>query len=242
MTLDKNPQAEQVAHESMVRNLAAQAEAIWPQEREILLGYGLPRSFRGLDVGCGTGEFTRRLAKLFPQASLLGVDLYGPHLDLAREVSATLSERVAFQEGDAFQLGLGDATQDFASCRHMLQSVPHPEKVVDEMIRVLKPGGRIHLLGEVGLDLRDFLDKGIQIIVADLSVRFRRPATLGDRLCVRTSVPDSSSDRVAVVASIRMGAAEDAPTCLEADAHLAFIGDAGTSIPVPQELLAALSK
>ena len=102
--------------------------------------------------------------------------------------------------------------------------------------------GRIHLLGEVGLDLRDFLDKGIQIVVADLNVRFRRPATLGDRLCVRTSTTDLSSDRVAVAASIRMGAAEDAPICLEADVHLAFIGDAGDLMPAPQKLLAALSK
>ncbi len=102
--------------------------------------------------------------------------------------------------------------------------------------------GRINLLGELGLDLRDFLDKDIQIVVADLNVRFQRPATLGDRLCVRTSVTDVSSDRVAVAASIRMGAAEDAPMCIEADAHLAFIGDAGASIPAPQMLLSALGK
>ncbi len=102
--------------------------------------------------------------------------------------------------------------------------------------------GRIHLLGEVGLDLRDFLDKDIQIVVADLNVRFQRPATLGDRLCVRTRVTDLSSDRVAVAASIRIGAAEDAPMCIEAEAHLAFVGNAGTLIPAPQMLVSALSK
>ncbi len=36
---ERNPQAEQMADESMLRNLAAQAEAIWPQERHLFERY-----------------------------------------------------------------------------------------------------------------------------------------------------------------------------------------------------------
>ena len=59
---DLNPQAKQMADESMVRNLAAQAQAIWPQEAPLFRRYTLPASPRILDAGCGTGEGASRLA------------------------------------------------------------------------------------------------------------------------------------------------------------------------------------
>src|SRR5262249_39094449 len=76
-----NPQAEQMSDESMVRNLAAQAEAIWPQERALFSRYEIPKGARILDLGCGTGEITARLAEMFPRSELLGVDLDEAHLE-----------------------------------------------------------------------------------------------------------------------------------------------------------------
>ena len=67
-----SPQAKEMADESMVRNLAAQMEAIWPQEEPIFRRHPLPQAPRILDVGCGTGEIASRLAPLFPSASYLG--------------------------------------------------------------------------------------------------------------------------------------------------------------------------
>jgi len=73
-----------MADESMVRNLAAQALAIWPQEAPLYARYALPRSPRILDAGCGTGEIASRLAGLFPKALVLGIDIIDEHLALAR--------------------------------------------------------------------------------------------------------------------------------------------------------------
>jgi ubiquinone/menaquinone biosynthesis C-methylase UbiE len=64
MTLERNPQAEQMAHESMLRTLAAQAEAIWPAEQALFQRYGLEGPIHIVDVGCGSGEITSRLASL----------------------------------------------------------------------------------------------------------------------------------------------------------------------------------
>jgi SAM-dependent methyltransferase len=75
MNDDLNPQARQMADESMVRTLAAQAEAMWPQELPLLRRYPLPEAPRMLDAGCGTGEASRRLAEAFPGARVLGVDI-----------------------------------------------------------------------------------------------------------------------------------------------------------------------
>ena len=137
-SFEHNPQAAQMADESMVRNLAAQAEAIWPQERALVARYALPAAGSILDVGCGTGEITLRLAELFPRASILGVDLLRQHLDRARERSNALAERVSFEVADAFELTRLGRRFDLVVCRHLLQAIPEPERVVQEMVRVAR--------------------------------------------------------------------------------------------------------
>jgi hypothetical protein len=57
--IDLNPQGAQMADESMIRTLAAQIEAIWPQEKNLLDFYRLPRNARVLDVGAGTDRWCR---------------------------------------------------------------------------------------------------------------------------------------------------------------------------------------
>src|SRR5581483_8888775 len=79
-TGDLNPHAVQMADESMVRNLDAQARAIWPQEAPLFARYRLPERASILDAGCGTGEISFRLATLFTQAEVLGVDIVDAHL------------------------------------------------------------------------------------------------------------------------------------------------------------------
>ena len=130
----------------MVRNLAAQAEAIWPQEEPIMRGHGAPVDI--LDVGCGTGEITSRLAGLFPAARVTGVDLIDAHLALARERYAALGDRLTFQRADAFELPFADKRFDLVVCRHVLQAVPEPERMIAELVRVARPGGVLHLLVE----------------------------------------------------------------------------------------------
>ena len=124
MTQDRNPQAEQMGDESMVRNLAFQADAIWPQEVGLFDRYGLSGELRILDVGCGTGEITRRLARLYPQAHVIGNDILESNLALARRDSQELAGRVEFQHGDAFAMAFPDNTFDLLVCRHMSQAVP----------------------------------------------------------------------------------------------------------------------
>ena len=143
--MDRNPQGQQMADESMVRNLAAQADAIWPQEKPLFERYA-PRAI--LDIGCGTGEITSRLATLFPQATAIGIDVIDAHLSLARDRYASLGDRVQFTHGDAFELAYPAASFDLTVCRHVLQAVPEPERILAEMVRVTRPGGYVHVLAE----------------------------------------------------------------------------------------------
>jgi SAM-dependent methyltransferase len=148
MERTRNPQAAQMAHESMVRNLAAQAEAIWPQERVLFDTYDLTDGARVLDVGCGPGEILLRLARELPGLALSGVDVHAPHLALARARARAAGAHIEFHEGDAFALDFPDASFDLTLCRHLLQAVPEPERVLAEMKRVTRRGGRLHVVAE----------------------------------------------------------------------------------------------
>lgn len=143
-----NPQGAQMADKSMIRNLAAQIEAIWPQEKRLIDLYRLPRNPRVLDVGAGTGEFSARVAQAHPDATVLGVELLTASVEYARERHAALAPRLRFETGDAFHLALPDDSFDLVANRHMIQSVPHVERILAELVRVTKPGGRVHVLAE----------------------------------------------------------------------------------------------
>ena len=154
-----------MADESMVRNLRAQAEAIWPQEAPLLRRYALPSDPRILDAGCGTGEAASRLAELFPRASVLGVDIIDSHLDLARARYSALAPRLSFEHQSIFELDAADRAFDLTVCRHVLHSIPYPERVLAELARVTRRGGYLHVIAEDygmlhfprgSLDPRDF--------------------------------------------------------------------------------------
>ncbi len=148
MNDDLNPQAREMADESMVRNLAAQADAIWPQEEPLFNRYALPRQAQILDAGCGTGEISRRLCQCFPDARVHGVDIIDDHLARARARCEDLGDRVRFDNRSIFELGFPDNTFDLVVCRHVLQAIPHADKAIAELVRVTRRGGWVHLIPE----------------------------------------------------------------------------------------------
>jgi ubiquinone/menaquinone biosynthesis C-methylase UbiE len=143
-----NPQAREMADESMVRTLAAQADAIWPQERALVERYPLPGAPRILDAGCGTGEIVFRLAQWMPDAQILGVDIIDEHLARGRTRCAPFGDRVRFEHRTVYGLELESASFDLVMCRHVIHAIPHAEQVIAELRRVTKPGGRLHVIAE----------------------------------------------------------------------------------------------
>ena len=148
MSQDRNPQLEQMADESMLRTLTAQAECIWPGEQPLFARYALRGALQIADVGCGSGEITARLARLYPEAQVLGLDILASAVAFAAELHASLAPRVRFEQGDAFELRLGSDAYDLVVCRHLTQAVPEPKHVLAELVRICKPGGWLHVLSE----------------------------------------------------------------------------------------------
>jgi ubiquinone/menaquinone biosynthesis C-methylase UbiE len=148
MTHGRNPQAEQMADESMLRTLAAQADAIWPAEQALFARYALQGALHIADIGCGSGEISSRLALLYPEARVRGVDILNSSVAFAAERYAALAPRLSFEQGDAFELALPDQACDLVVCRHLTQAVPEPNRVLAELYRICKPGGWVHVLSE----------------------------------------------------------------------------------------------
>ena len=94
-----------------------------------------------LDVGCGTGVVAVTAARA--GATAKGLDLTPVLLDRARENAAIAGVTVEFIEGDAEALPFPDATFDVVLSQFGHMFAPRPEVATAEMLRVLKPGGRI---------------------------------------------------------------------------------------------------
>jgi ubiquinone/menaquinone biosynthesis C-methylase UbiE len=102
---------------------------------------------RALDVGCGTGSQTLRLAdEVGPAGDALGVEPNPGLRAVAEERAAAAGNRARFTDGDALALPLPGASVDVVWCERVLQHVTEPDRAVAEMARVLRPGGRIALL------------------------------------------------------------------------------------------------
>lgn len=92
---------------------------------------------RALDLGTGTGAGALLVAKRFPEAEVVGVDLAPEMVDRARQnVPAELADRVRFEVGDAERLAHGDAAFELVTLANMIP-------FFDEIDRVLAPGGSI---------------------------------------------------------------------------------------------------
>jgi SAM-dependent methyltransferase len=94
-----------------------------------------------LDVACGTGVVAVTAARLGAQAH--GLDLSPALIERARQNAAITGLDIAFIEGDAEALPYPDASFDVVLSQFGHIFAPRPEVAMGEMLRVLKPGGRI---------------------------------------------------------------------------------------------------
>lgn len=96
-----------------------------------------------LDVACGTGNAALQAAR--NATFVTGVDIAPNLLSQARERAAKEGLLVQFDEGDAERLPYPDAAFDTVLSLFGVMFAPQPEKVVSELRRVCRPGGRVAL-------------------------------------------------------------------------------------------------
>ena len=99
-----------------------------------------------LEVGCGPGFYSRRLARLYPAVRTIGIDRSSRLIAEARRLASLAAlTNCHFREGDVESLsGCTEAVDAIVSSR-LLLVVANREPVISEIFRVLKPGGRLFL-------------------------------------------------------------------------------------------------
>jgi ubiquinone/menaquinone biosynthesis C-methylase UbiE len=102
---------------------------------------------RILDAGCGAGDLALELARRIPEAEVVGLDLSEPLLQLARSSTAEagLTARVVFEKGDIQKMLFQDGWFDVVVSLNTFHVVEDPVAMLDEVERVLSPGGRLLL-------------------------------------------------------------------------------------------------
>jgi SAM-dependent methyltransferase len=136
------------------------------EQRRAAAALRLSSAERLLDVACGPGNFTAPLAEQLPDGGLaVGFDISEPML--TRAVLDNSGPRTCYVRGDARMLPFDDETFDAVCCFGALYLIPQPFRVAHEMVRVLRPGGRIAILTSYAgqpAPIQRFLNAGAGVI------------------------------------------------------------------------------
>lgn len=100
---------------------------------------------RILDVACGTGDLSLTLFEK-GEARIIGIDFCRPMLEIANSKALRKGSSIPFIEGDALELPFADRAFDAATIGFGLRNLASVECGIKELLRVLKPGGKLFVL------------------------------------------------------------------------------------------------
>ena len=124
-----------------IKKLELQALETAEERLPLYLEVGLKDAKMVLDVGCGSGIVTRDIARL-TKGRVIGIDGSEDMIDVAKGVLKS-HKNVELQVCDAQCLDFDNNTFDVVVCNLVLMWANNPQKVVKEMARVCKPGGKV---------------------------------------------------------------------------------------------------
>lgn len=113
-----------------------------------------------VDFGSGLGQFTRLMASAVgPGARVVGIERDASQIAQARNLATMENQEtlVEFRQGNATAAPLGAdewGSFDLAHARFLLEHVPNPERVVEQMARAIRPGGRVVIIDDDHGDFR----------------------------------------------------------------------------------------
>lgn len=110
-----------------------------------------------LDVGCGSGILLNEAARQLSTGKAIGIDIWAPHsgggsyaLLMKNAKAEGVADKIEFKQADVRKLPFGDASFDVivssGALHHIGRDRSDHEQAINEMLRVLKPGGKIALM------------------------------------------------------------------------------------------------
>ena len=119
-----------------------------------LFASGAPDSLAGisgevqvLDCGVGSGSLSMALQRLLAdkRVNWFGIDTSSEMLDTAEAVTRRAGMTMNFKQANVLSIPHADASFDMVMAAHVLEHLPQPDRALKEMVRVLKPGGRLFI-------------------------------------------------------------------------------------------------
>lgn len=139
----KLPESEQKAQIEIER-LAAQAQSGWDKESRTLSWFGLKDGMSLLELGSGPGFITHQLIDLAPNSPITCVEIDPTLLNQAKTyLEGKASQPITFVEGSLLETQLPSNQFDFAYARFVFQHLPDPVRAAKEILRLLKPRGKL---------------------------------------------------------------------------------------------------
>jgi ubiquinone/menaquinone biosynthesis C-methylase UbiE len=139
--------------------------------RAFLSFAGVRAGMHVLDVGCGTGVVTRAVAaRVGPRGAAVGVDPSRTLLAAARRQARAVAPdlRPSFRRGDGLLLPFAPSSFDVTLAVTVLLHVPAGDRVLGEMLRVTRPGGRVAVLDQdLGTLVVDAPDRALTRRIVD---------------------------------------------------------------------------
>ena len=174
MKVARSPNAETLRVQGIYDRLAPRYDRVIALAERLLFADGRQwacaqaATGRVLEVGLGTG---RNLGWYPPDVELVGIDVSPRMLAEAQVRTGKRARSVQLFVGDAQRLSFGDASFDTVVSTLTLCSIPDHRLAVQEMARVLRPGGRLILLEHVASP--NWLVRVVQRLLDPVTVRFQ---------------------------------------------------------------------
>ena len=111
----------------------------WHWDKRDQLALNLVRSTDRtlVDIGCGEGITLEKMHRLFPDRRVSGVDILSENIDICRRHECNV------EQGDVYDLPFTAESVDFVLFMEVIEHLEHPEIAIQEIHRVLVPGGRL---------------------------------------------------------------------------------------------------
>jgi ubiquinone/menaquinone biosynthesis C-methylase UbiE len=130
-----------------VKRLRAQSLLTWDKEARTLGWFGLENGMSVLELGSGPGFVTEQLLTMLPSSSVTALEIAPEMIDKSRAYLANWgTDRHRLVQGSVMDTGLPDSAYDFATARMLFQHLADPVGAAREVLRVLKPGGRLAII------------------------------------------------------------------------------------------------
>lgn len=124
-------------YDFITKALSFGRDAAW--KRRLLAGLPDSGSPACIDLACGTGDLSRMLAARYPEGQVTGLDLTPQMLEIADKHTDAFN--VAYVEGSMAALPFDTGSVDIVTGGYALRNAPDLNQTLDEIARVLRPGG-----------------------------------------------------------------------------------------------------